>query len=295
MTSISVLIPLYQGRQVIGACIDSLLDSRDDIDLRIVVIDDASPDEAGEWVSSNYPYVEVIVNDTNRGYAFAVNRGIQNTDGDLILLLNQDTRMESGALKILEDRLNSKADIDAVVPKLLNTDGTVQPSCRMLPRHVDVLWQHLFLPRLFPRSQEFARWKMGWFNHDSEIEVEQPYFSTILLRRSVVDEIGQLDESFRIYFNDVDYCRRIKDSGGRILFTPHARVVHQLGQSTSKIPFRRIVDSHRGFIRYFFKHYRGMSYWIPNIGVAAILAASAVVRLTLTALCLPFTSRGPSS
>jgi GT2 family glycosyltransferase len=292
---ISVVIPVFYGRDVIEACLDSLLSQKGSFEIEIIVIDDCSPDKAGDLIESGYPMVKLLRIDRNLGYAASVNRGIEMVSGECVLFLNQDTVLETGAVERLVDELQSDTSLSAVAPQLLNPDGTIQPSCRMLPRYTDVIYHHLLLPYIFPKSKTFSRWKMGWFSHEERAVIEQPSFSAILIKRDVVDSVGLLDERFRLFFNDVDYCKRMLDRGGRILFSPYAKVTHLRGHATGMIPVRKIVDSCTGFVSYFLKYKRGAIYVIPNAMIAVLLTLSAILRIVWSVVGSIFTSRESSS
>jgi GT2 family glycosyltransferase len=287
---VSVIIPLYLGRDVICQCLQSVLKSQIEFELQVIVVDDASPDGAGAMVGSEFSDVEIITNRKNLGYAASVNRGLLAADGDFLFLLNQDTELQRDTITILVNKLTQNSELTAVAPRLLKPDGTVQKSCRTLPRHSDVIYHHLLLSYLFPRSDRFSRWKMGWFSHDKDTIVEQPYFSAIMFRRDVIDRIGELDIRFRLLFNDVDYCKRIADSGGKILFTPDTSVMHIGGQALRQVPFRKTLHSHCGFVKYFFKHYRGVRYLLPNMLIALLLTLSGVLRCAWLAVLHPITN-----
>ncbi len=295
MRLVTVIIPLYRGRDVIGTCLNSLPTDSGEFQIEVIVIDDCSPDDAGELVKSRFPDVKLLTNETNRGYAATVNRGLEHAEGDFILLLNQDTATMPCAVESLVKELEQDAGLAAVAPQLLNPDGSIQQSCRMFPTNMDLVYHHLLLPYIFPRSRVFSHWKMGWFSHNMRAEVGQPSFSAIMLKRETVRSVGLLDERFRIFFNDVDYCKRILDGGGRILFCPDARVTHLGGHAVKKLPVRRIIHSHAGFIRYFFKHKRGIRYAVPNLLMALLLTISAVPRIAWNILNRLLTSAKPSS
>ncbi len=292
---VSVIIPLYLGRDVVGRCLRSVLKSKTETELQVIVIDDASPDGAGEIVRAEFPDVEIITNHKNLGYAASVNLGLAATDGEFIFLLNQDTEVQPDTIVVLMDKLTHNSELTAVAPRLLNPDGTIQKSCRRLPRHSDIIYHHLLLSYLFPQSDRFSRWKMGGFSHDEERLVEQPYYSAIILRRDVIDKVGVLDVRFRLLFNDVDYCKRIADAGGKILFTPDTSVIHTCGQSLRQVPFRKILRSHYGFVKYFFKHYCGGRYIVQNILIAILLALSGMLRCVWLAISRVIISRESSS
>lgn len=285
---VTAIVPLYRGREVIADCIKSLSGGQEDVEVSVIVVDDYSPDSAGDFVADRFPDVTLVRNTKNLGYAASVNRGLREADGDYVLLLNQDTIVLPGAIRILAEELDSDYGLAAAAPQLIDFSGRVERSCRMLPTHFDVISHHFLLAYFFPDSKFFGRWKMHWFDHEYRRFIEQPAFSAILFRRGTMEEVGLLDEKFRIFFNDVDYCKRIADAGGRILFCPSAKVKHMRGQATSQIPFRKIINSHRGFIRYFFKHYRNPLYWVPNMVVTLLLVASGFLRLLWEAVRRPF-------
>lgn len=148
--------------------------------------------------------------------------------------------------------LNQYPEFAAVAPQLLNPDGSIQPSCRRLPALADLIFQITGLALLFPTSF-LNRWKMPEFDHQSFREVQQPMASALLARREVFGKIGGLDERFFVFFGDVDFCRRLKEAGLRVVFFPEARFFHQRGSSTRHMGASFYFSSHFGFFRYLWK------------------------------------------
>jgi GT2 family glycosyltransferase len=144
-----------------------------------------------------------------------------------------------------------------------------------------VLYEALGLSRLFPRSRRFGKYRMTWWDYDDERPVDQPMASAFLVRRSVLEEIGLMDEQFPIFFNDVDLCKRIWDAGGEVWYTPHASMVHVGGASTGQVRRRMLIESHRSFVRFYRKHYRGKIAWWRYAGAVALLQVGYVLRLLL--------------
>jgi hypothetical protein len=154
-------------------------------------------------------------------------------------------------------------------------DGVLQYSARAFPRYRFVIYKALLLERLFPKSQEFGGWKMTWFDHESEMAVEQPMGSAMLVPRWVIEEIGMLDESFPIFFNDVDLCRRMHDAGFVLLYYPKAVIEHFVGGSTRRRPTRMVIESHRSLYRYLRKYARPHEY--PLLWFCGILLAIGIL------------------
>lgn len=274
---------------VIGKCLDSLPASSSQHELEIIPVDDCSRDGSYDFLMSHDAAFEIIRNSENRGYAFSVNRGIRQAQGEFVFLLNQDTVVGKNALDKLAGRIQSDSQIGIIAPRLLNPDGSIQKSVRCFPTHADIIYHHLGLTRLFPGDTRFNRWKMADFDHNEERFVEQPAFSAVLIRREVFEQVGLLDTGYPLFFNDVDYCRRVVDAGWKILFAPEAEVEHQGGQAVRQQAVRSIYISHAAFIRYLNENYKGTRFLMPNFVCTVLLIASAHIRAIFNLLKKPFT------
>ncbi len=228
---------------------------------RIVVVDNASQDGTVEMVTSQFPSVELIPNAENVGFAAANNQAIRAGRSPIVLLLNPDTEIRPGAVGTLRDVFQEDRRIGAVAPQLVLPEGSIQRSCRSFPEPGAVLFDAVGLSRLFPRSETFGRYRMTYWDHDSRREVDQPMASALALRRAALDDVGLFDEAFPLFFNDVDLCYRLRRAGWRIVFEPRAQVVHHHGRSTSQVRASAVIDSHRGLIRFYRKHFRGAVGW----------------------------------
>jgi len=288
---ISVIIPVYNGFNVIGSCLDSLSSACRDHDLEIVVIDDCSTDGSYEYLKSHHAVISLFRNDSNLGYAVTVNRGIENSRGDYLFLLNQDTVVRPGTIDILVGKCQADRSIGIAAPRLLNPDGSLQKSVRRFPCHSDIIYHHLGLPYIFPESPVFNRWKMADFDHMEERYVDQPAFSAVLISRQTINRVGVLDTDFSLFFNDVDYCKRVINNRYNILFCPEAEVEHQRGQATGQIAVRSVYLSHEAFIKYLGKHYKGARYLAPNFICSVLLVLSSHIRALYRLIRKPFTSK----
>ncbi len=234
----------------------------------MVVVDNASGDGTAEMVEQEFPGVRLIANESNLGFAAGNNQAIEATRAPFVLLLNPDTEVQEGALAALL-QVFEEARVGAAAPQLVLPDGRVQRSCRGFPEPVPVLAEAVGLARLFPRGRLGAYRMRGW-DHDTRREVDQPMASTLAVRRAALAEVGLFDEDFPLYFNDVDLCYRLKQAGWKIVFEPKARVLHHHGHSTRQVRARAVLESHRGLIRFYRKHYRGrvfpLWYWAVTAG-----------------------------
>jgi GT2 family glycosyltransferase len=254
---LSLCIVNWNTRDFLRDCLHSIEATRGDLDLETIVVDNASGDGSAEMVRESFPQVRLIANADNTGYAHANNQALAAADGAYRMLLNPDIVVHEGALQALVAFMDHEPGAGAVAPRLLNPDGTLQYSCRSFPDPDVVFYEALGLAQRFPHSRRFGKYRMTWWGYDELRPVPQPMASALLLRSAVLDRIGLMDEQFPIFFNDVDLCRRIWDAGYQIYLLPEATMTHFGGSATSQVRREMIAESHRAFLRYYEKHYRG--------------------------------------
>ncbi len=254
---ISILIVNWNTRDLLRACLQSLRSLAPEHE--IIVVDCASSDDSAAMVAREFPDVKLIASERNLGFAAGNNRAYEAASGQWIWLLNPDTEIERDAAESLLERLQSHPKIGAVASALVDArDGHIQRSCRTFPTPAALWAQASGLAALFPRSQRFGFYKMGWWNYRDARAVEQPMASSLLLRRAAIEDAGDLfDEQFPIFFNDVDLCWRLWQAGWQIWFEPRSRVKHWGGASTSQIKPAMIEQSHESLRKFYAKHYRG--------------------------------------
>ena len=285
---LSVVIITYNSSQYISECLRSVLPELGNLKAEIILIDNNSDDNSLELVTkfsaSELPEnitVRIMANDVNSGYAPAINQGMKNSSGDYLLLLHPDVNIREKSLKVMLNTLNEDSSLGMVAPQFLFPDDSIQPSCRRFPNYTSVIYEALGLTKLFSSSKTFNGWKMGDFDHSSRREVDQPMSACVLLKREVLDQVGLMDEQFVMFFNDVDWCKRIKDAGWKIVFNPDATVEHVLGGSVKFARSRMILRSHTGFYLYFHKHFRKPSHRIMNQIMGLILFLTVLPRIIL--------------
>jgi hypothetical protein len=268
--TLAVCIVSWRSRDLLHTCLSSVVGRPEAGE--IVVVDNASADGTVEMVRQEFPSVTLIANDANLGFAAGNNQAIRATHEPFVLLLNPDTEVQAGALGALLEEFGEDERVGAVAAQLVLPDGSIQPSCRSFPEPSALFSDALGLARLFPRSTTFGRYRMTYWDHDSRREVDQPMASALALRRSALGEVGLFDESFPLYFNDVDLCYRLRQAGWKIVFEPKTNVIHYYGlSSTWQVRPAGIVESHRSLIRFYRKHYRGRVCWC---GYMAVIASS---------------------
>lgn len=262
---LSVIIVSWNTQSLLRRCLETLKDELSGIEHEVYVVDNASADGSAPMVAKEHAWVHLLANRENRGFAAANNQALALATGQYLLLLNPDTEVLPGSLHTLVQFLDEHSDAGVVAPQLLNSDGSIQRSCRQFPTFAGMLYELLGLSRLFPGRAQFRQYKMLDWNHDDERQVDQPEGACLLTRRAVIDEVGALDEGFFMLFEEVDWCYRVKKAGWQIWFTPSAQIVHHYGQSINQVKVRMILSSHRGLYRFWRKHYQNGRWYLDAI------------------------------
>jgi GT2 family glycosyltransferase len=284
MLGLSVIIVSWNTKDLLRRCLVALKQELTGIDAEVFVVDNNSADGSAAMVAAEHQWVKLIANDANLGFAKANNQAMKIAQGSYILLLNPDTEVQPGAINTLLKFLPEHRQAAIVAPQLLNSDGTIQRSCRAFPTFLNMLYELVGLSKFFPNVSTFRAYKMLDWNHDDERQVDQPEGACLLLRRKVIEEVGTLDEGFFMLFEEVDWCYRIKKAGWQIWFTPKAKVVHHYGQSIKQVKVPMILSSHRGLYRFWHKHYRDNRWYLDGIAYAGLMTLAymriAAYRLT---------------
>lgn len=276
---LSVVIVNWNTTRLLEECLRSITEFAPSFEFEQIVVDNASSDFDEARFSSEFPHVRLVRNIDNAGYAKANNQAIALSTGGCVLLLNPDTRVTAGALESLVGFLESHPEAAAVGGKLVRPDGSVERSVRSFPYPGPIAWEYIGLSNLFPQSTIFGSYRMTYFAYDKVSEVDQPMGSCLMMARRALDDVGPLDESFPIFFNEVDWLYRAKKKGYKAYFTPDAVVIHHGGAGTRQAGRRRMArESHDSLLRFYRKHFRGeMPAPVYHFTVACI-AVSRLLR-----------------
>ncbi|MGB3976912.1 MAG: glycosyltransferase family 2 protein [bacterium] len=231
---LSICIVNWNTRDMLRDCLNSIWKHKDDLNIEVFVIDNASSDGSAEMIKTEFSTVTLIENNENKGFAQANNQGIAKATGRYILLLNPDTIILEEALRRMTRFLDENPNAGAVAARLMNTDGSLQFSLRQFPNFLTPFTENTnlaTLPGIFWCSQKsrLMRWP-----HDSVREVEQPAGAALMIKRSCIETLGSLNGSFHMFFEDVDICYRIRNNGWKIYYLPEALIIHHGGQSVKK-------------------------------------------------------------
>jgi N-acetylglucosaminyl-diphospho-decaprenol L-rhamnosyltransferase len=273
---LSVIIVSWNTRDLLHRCLQSVCEADRSLRMETWVVDNASRDGSAELVREQFPTVHLIENARNVGFAPANNQAIEQSNGRYVVLLNSDTEVYPGTLETLVQFMDRHPKAAGCGPRMLNADGSLQPSCQPMLTPGREFWRLAFLDRLWPRAtypQE--RWDLSLPHR-----VEVIKGACFLLRRAALDQVGLLDEQYFMYTEEVDVCYRLAQAGWSLWWVPQARVKHHGEASSnqareamylelyrSKIQFYRKTGGERRAAR--FKRLVRAAYW-PRLAIAVV-------------------------
>jgi N-acetylglucosaminyl-diphospho-decaprenol L-rhamnosyltransferase len=259
---VSIVILNYNTREHLRACLQSLLAegstslSGGSIQAEVLVVDNASSDGSAQLVETDFSWVTLIRSLYNGGFAHGNNQAIRSAQGEAILLLNPDTLMPGGGVSALLAQLKAHPEAGIIGPKLLRPDGSMHLACRRsFPTPSIAFYRISGLSRLLPRSARFGRYNLTFVDPDRPIEVDSVCGACMLVRRTVVDRVGMLDERFFMYGEDLDWCLRTRDAGWTVRYEPSIVVQHQHGAASRKRALRTTFHFFRAMDLFYRKHY----------------------------------------
>jgi hypothetical protein len=255
---LSVVVVSFNGKDYLRRCLASLLEHTKGVSFEAIVVDNASRDGSAQMVEDEFPQVALIRLPVNVGFAAGCNRGIERAAGDFVLLLNPDTELAQDAFSPMVAYCRENPSVGILGPRLLNSDGSLQLSCRHFPSHMTSLFnRQSILTRLFPKNRFSRRYLMTDWAHDRIEQVDWLAGACVMLRRDMLERIGGMDEGYFMYIEDVDLCYRAHQAGYDVVYFPQVAVTHHIGKSTETMPNRSIVQWHQSMWRYYRKHMRG--------------------------------------
>ncbi|MEP7337479.1 MAG: glycosyltransferase family 2 protein [Acidobacteriota bacterium] len=235
---LSIIIVNWNGGELLRRCVESILRHPPGLEYEIIIADNASTDDSLsslQSVNESRDRIRLIENCDNLGFAKANNQAIACSSSPFVFLLNPDTEVRAGAIDALVALLQSDAEIGACAPKLIGSDGELQPNAWLLPpTPLSILVEGLGLYRLLPKTIR-ANWLLGrHWDHSERKSVPAFSGAAMMVKRRMIEQIGAFDERFRMYGEDGEWCVRMKRNGWLLYLEPAAEVLHFGGQSAMK-------------------------------------------------------------
>lgn len=262
---LSIVIVTYNSAEYLIQCLESVFASNPKSSFEIIVIDNASYDNTYNTVSPMYPNVTFINNESNNGFAYANNQGIAVSKGKYILLLNPDTLIIDNAFDVMIDFMESTLDAGACGCKVLNDDGSLQPSIFGFPTllkevgHLFRLDRMAWLYKILKSSKiacKIAGNKLSVVNaSDSIIEVDYLLGACLMLRKSAIETVGPLDDKIFMYIEDTEICHRLSINGYGVYYVPEGKIIHFGGKSSETNDQRMLYEYTKSRLYFYRKCY----------------------------------------
>ncbi|MEX0287108.1 MAG: glycosyltransferase family 2 protein [Paracoccaceae bacterium] len=277
---LSIVIVNWNTCDFLRDCLTSVQAGLGDLRAEVLVVDNASSDASIAMIRAAFPDVTLIESAENLGFAGGNNVALRQARGRYVMLLNTDTLVHGTVLPDAVAWLDARADVGVMGPKVLNADGTVQPSCSAFPSLKFLTMQALGLTKL----ARLDSYRMTGWDRSSERQVDVISGAAMFVRRAAMEQVGLLDEAFFFYGEETDWCHRFAQAGWGVVFAPLPEVTHFGGGAVAQLNHRRDVMMTEGTTRLHRKH-GGL---LAGMACFAVLSFHNVTRAALWTVLSPF-------
>lgn len=249
LPEVTAIVVNWNGGDYLTRCVKGVLREQNFLDLEVVVVDNASSDSSLKLLGQFGQKVRLIQNTQNLGFSGGVNRGVASSDRPYILVMNPDVYPSPGSLTQLVNFMVAEPAVGLVGPRLLDREGQIQASCGMGPVLIQEIFSKFLLHLLFPflkfgRRIPSKREEVGWVTG-----------ACFAVHRQAFLDVGGLDEAFFMYYEDVDFCLRLRRAGWRVFCLPEARVTHLGGESSKQALEWMLIVSETSYIYFIEKQF----------------------------------------
>jgi N-acetylglucosaminyl-diphospho-decaprenol L-rhamnosyltransferase len=276
--SLSLVIVNYNTVEDLRKCLITLKERLGSWET--IVVDNGSSDGSREMVLKEFPWVDLVDNPGNPGYASACNKGLAETSQPYVLILNSDVEFLENGLEEVLDYLDANPDVGALGPMVLNSDGSAQMSCRRFPSMRENM-VHGFLGDFWPDNPLTRSYQMKDMRREEICEADWVSGAAMFLRRSAAEKVGGFDENYFMYVEDVDLCWRLKRAGFKVTYHPSFKLIHHIGRTSSQQSMRMLYEHHRSMYIFFRRRYTGWRKFVLLPLVLAGLAGRFLLSLLI--------------
>jgi GT2 family glycosyltransferase len=275
---LSIIIVNWNTKEYLLPCVKSIFEKGEGISKEVIVVDNGSQDGSASEVKKTFPFVQLIENERNLGFARASNQGLQKASGRYVLLFNPDAQVKDEAIKQLVSFMDTHIDAGAAGAQLLNGNGSRQNSIANLPSLTTELLNKSLLRRLFPKKFPGKE-----KDYPEPIEVDSVIGACMMVRREATEQVGLLDEDYYLFLEETDWCYRMKKAGWKIYHVSQAEIYHFQGKSAERDKKKAKVEYYRS--RYhFFKKNRGSLQWFLLFSGLMIRLGFELLAMTVASL-----------
>ncbi|MCB0207890.1 MAG: glycosyltransferase family 2 protein [Anaerolineae bacterium] len=278
---LSIIIVSWNTRDLLLQCLESVyqeIQAFPQLQIETWVVDNASTDDSILQVKNKYPWVKLILNKDNVGFAGGNNQAIHQSSGRHVLLLNPDTVIKPSGLKSLVDFMDYNPQAGAAGSMLLNPDETLQTSCYPAPTLTREFWRLFHLDTIRP----YGVYHMSQWDPSKPRGVDVVQGASLILRKEALDQVGVLDDTYFMYTEEVDLCYRLQKKGWLLYWVPQSKVVHYGGQSTQQVATKMFLCLYESKLIFIRKHHG----WLAAQAYKLTLVLATITRLLFSPLVL---------
>ncbi|MBA4239934.1 MAG: glycosyl transferase family 2 [Sphingobacteriaceae bacterium] len=282
MTKLSVVIVNYNVKHFIEQCLFSVLKASENIACEVFVVDNNSVDGSVTLIQEKFPQVNLIVNKTNTGFSVANNQALKIANGEYVLLLNPDTVVQEDTFSKILAFMDVHPEAGGLGVKMLDGQGNFAPeSKRGLPTPEVAFYKMFGFARFFPKSKRFGKYHLSYLSENELSEIDVMSGAFMLIRKTVLDKIGFLDETFFMYGEDIDLSYRIKKAGYKNYYFPDTQIIHYKGESTKRSSLNYVVIFYKAMAIFSNKHFSGSNaFWFNALIHLAIFLKASLALLS---------------
>lgn len=249
---LSISIVTYNSADLVCQCLESIFGHEHTFSFEVFVVDNNSKDGSVQDIQKRFPQVCLIQNKKNWGFARATNQAIEKGRGRYMLLFNPDIFALEGSIEKLMEYMDSHPDVGIAGSRLLYPDGALQLSCRRFPTLATLFLRGTRIGDLFPGNRFLKEYLLEHENHHQDLDVDWCLGSCLMVRRKAIDEVGMLDDKYFMYYEDIDYCYRMKQKSWKITYLASTEMIHHYQRKSASIPPNRYTLIHLKSAFYFF-------------------------------------------
>lgn len=256
MKSLSIIIVNYNVKHFLEQCLISVFKASQNLDIEVFVVDNASVDGSVEMVKKKFPDVKLIKNKKNVGFSKANNQAIKESKGKYVLLLNPDTIVQEDTFTKCYEFMENHPEAGGLGIKMIDGSGEFLPeSKRALPTPWVAFYKIFGLSKIFPKNKKFGKYHLTYLDKNENHVVDVLSGAFMLIRKSVLDEIGLLDEDYFMYGEDIDLSYRIQKAGFKNYYFSDSQIIHYKGESTKKGSLNYVLVFYKAMLIFAQKHF----------------------------------------
>lgn len=285
MVKLSVIIVNYNVKHFIEQCLFSVFKAAEALPCEIFVVDNNSVDGSTTLIKEKFPHVILIENKINTGFSVANNQAIKLAKGEFVLLLNPDTVVQEDTFSKIINFMEQTPDAGGLGVKMLDGQGNFAPeSKRGLPTPEVAFYKMFGFSKFFPRSKKFGKYHLSYLDENDIHSVDVLSGAFMLIRKSVLDNIGFLDETFFMYGEDIDLSYRITKSGFKNYYFPKTQIIHYKGESTKRSSLNYVIIFYNAMAIFSKKHFSGSNAFVFNMLIRFAILLKATLALLVRLL-----------